>query len=92
MDNGYISPSIFAENHERCGTKILSTGDLEQINDFANRTLVPRKVWYYEVSKTLSVPAHEVILLIYALKLWRTSRVSNKSLNWFIKLTQNTNA
>lgn len=45
MDNGYISPSIFAENHERCGTKILSTGDLEQINDFAKRTLVPRKVW-----------------------------------------------
>ena len=46
MDNGYISPSIFAENRERCGTKILSTGDLEQINDFAKRTLVPRKVWY----------------------------------------------
>lgn len=45
MDNGYISPSIFAENRERCGTKILSTGDLEQINDFAKRTLVPRKIW-----------------------------------------------
>ena len=44
MDDGYISPSIFTENRERCGTKILSTGDLEQINEFAKRTLVPRKI------------------------------------------------
>ena len=43
MDNGFISPSIFSENRERCGTKILSTGDLEQINGYASRTLIPRK-------------------------------------------------
>lgn len=43
MDDGFISPSIFAENRDRCGTKILSTGDLEQINAYASRTLVPRK-------------------------------------------------
>ena len=43
MDDGFISPSIFSKNRERCGTKILSTGDLEQINEYASRTLIPIK-------------------------------------------------
>lgn len=43
------------------------------IGQFYREILIFFVPQFYEVS--------EVILLIYALKLWRTSRVSNKSLN-----------